>query len=229
MPGKVNPVLCESVNQVAARVFGNDATVAYGASQGILELNTYLPVMAGRALRVRDALLANVSQCSRSSASPGSRPTSSAAATSRAVSALATTLNPIIGYAQAASWSTAPSISALDHRGASRPSTWKVKGAALLEPTARSVAPHWGSRSAGQLACRASSRPLAPKRNVVGVAHPRAHDRVGQVEVAVASARVRIPPRRLEADGAATDLDRLEDDLGRLGGGRHLPSCPWRS
>ena len=27
MPGKVNPVLCESVNQVAARVFGNDATV----------------------------------------------------------------------------------------------------------------------------------------------------------------------------------------------------------
>ena len=42
MPGKVNPVICESVNQVAARVFGNDATVSYAASQGILELNTYL-------------------------------------------------------------------------------------------------------------------------------------------------------------------------------------------
>ena len=55
MPGKVNPVICESVNQVAARVFGNGATVSYAASQGILELNTYLPVMAGRAARVRRA------------------------------------------------------------------------------------------------------------------------------------------------------------------------------
>ena len=34
MPGKVNPVLCESVNQVAARVIGNDVTVGYAASQG---------------------------------------------------------------------------------------------------------------------------------------------------------------------------------------------------
>ena len=59
MPGKVNPVLCESVNQVAARVFGNDATVAFAASQGILELNTYLPVMAD-ALFESGTLLANV-------------------------------------------------------------------------------------------------------------------------------------------------------------------------
>ena len=59
MPGKVNPVLCEAVNQVAARVFGNDHTVAFGASQGILELNTYLPVMAD-ALFESGMLLANV-------------------------------------------------------------------------------------------------------------------------------------------------------------------------
>ena len=59
MPGKVNPVLCESVNQVSARVFGNDATVAFAASQGILELNTYLPVMAD-ALFESGTLLANV-------------------------------------------------------------------------------------------------------------------------------------------------------------------------
>ena len=59
MPGKVNPVLCESVNQVAARVFGNDATVGFAASQGILELNTYLPVMAD-ALFESGTLLANV-------------------------------------------------------------------------------------------------------------------------------------------------------------------------
>ena len=61
MPGKVNPVLCEAVNQVAARVFGNDHTVAYSASQGILELNTYLPVMAD-ALFESGMLLANVCQ-----------------------------------------------------------------------------------------------------------------------------------------------------------------------
>ena len=59
MPGKVNPVLCESVNQVAARVLGNDVTVAYAASQGILELNTYLPVMAD-ALLESGTLVANV-------------------------------------------------------------------------------------------------------------------------------------------------------------------------
>ncbi len=79
MPGKVNPVLCESVNQVAARVFGNDAVVAYGASQGILELNTYLPVMAD-ALLESGTLLANVEPgVRRPSAWPGSRPTSSGA------------------------------------------------------------------------------------------------------------------------------------------------------
>ena len=59
MPGKVNPVLCESVNQVAARVMGNDVTVGYAASQGILELNTYLPVIAD-ALLESATLLANV-------------------------------------------------------------------------------------------------------------------------------------------------------------------------
>ena len=40
-------------------MFGNDATVAYASSQGILELNTYLPVMA-EALLQSGELLANV-------------------------------------------------------------------------------------------------------------------------------------------------------------------------
>ena len=61
MPGKVNPVLCESVNQVAARVMGNDVTVGYAASQGILELNTYLPVIAD-ALLESATLLGNVAR-----------------------------------------------------------------------------------------------------------------------------------------------------------------------
>ncbi|MGN9910773.1 class II fumarate hydratase [Phytohabitans sp. LJ34] len=46
MPGKVNPVVCESVRQVCAQVIGNDATVAFAGSQGDFELNVMLPVMA---------------------------------------------------------------------------------------------------------------------------------------------------------------------------------------
>jgi fumarate hydratase, class II len=46
MPGKVNPVMCEMVTQVAVQVFGNDAAIAFAGSQGAFELNTYQPVMA---------------------------------------------------------------------------------------------------------------------------------------------------------------------------------------
>jgi fumarate hydratase, class II len=46
MPGKVNPVVPESVRQVCAQVIGNDAAVAFAGSQGDFELNVMLPVMA---------------------------------------------------------------------------------------------------------------------------------------------------------------------------------------
>ncbi len=46
MPGKVNPVICESVTQVAAQVIGNDAAVAVGGMNGHLELNVFIPVIA---------------------------------------------------------------------------------------------------------------------------------------------------------------------------------------
>jgi fumarate hydratase class II len=46
MPGKVNPVLCEVVIQVAAQVVGMDAAVTLGGLSGALELNTMLPSMA---------------------------------------------------------------------------------------------------------------------------------------------------------------------------------------
>jgi fumarate hydratase, class II len=46
MPGKVNPVMCESMMQVAARVIGNDQTVAFsGATGGQFQLNIMMPVM----------------------------------------------------------------------------------------------------------------------------------------------------------------------------------------
>lgn len=61
MPGKVNPVVCESVRQVAAQVIGNDATVTFAGSQGDFELNVMLPVM-GRNLLESIRLLAAVSR-----------------------------------------------------------------------------------------------------------------------------------------------------------------------
>jgi fumarate hydratase class II len=46
MPGKVNPVMCESMMQAVARVLGNDQTIAFaGATGGQFELNIMMPVM----------------------------------------------------------------------------------------------------------------------------------------------------------------------------------------
>jgi fumarate hydratase class II len=46
MPGKVNPVLCESVLQVAAHVIGCDATITLCGQGGNFELNTMMPIMS---------------------------------------------------------------------------------------------------------------------------------------------------------------------------------------
>jgi fumarate hydratase class II len=45
MPGKVNPTQSEAVTMVACQVFGNDAAIAFGASQGNFELNVFKPVI----------------------------------------------------------------------------------------------------------------------------------------------------------------------------------------
>ena len=45
MPGKVNPTQAEALTMVAVQVYGNDAAVAFAASQGNFELNVYKPVM----------------------------------------------------------------------------------------------------------------------------------------------------------------------------------------
>ena len=46
MPGKVNPVLCESLMMVCAQVFGHDATITWCGANGNFELNVMMPVMA---------------------------------------------------------------------------------------------------------------------------------------------------------------------------------------
>ena len=60
MPGKVNPVLCESVTMVAARVFGNQTTVTFCGANGQFELNTYMPLL-GQTVLESIRLLASAS------------------------------------------------------------------------------------------------------------------------------------------------------------------------
>ena len=50
MPAKVNPVIPESVTQVAAQVIGNDTAVTVGGLSGAFELNVYIPMMARNVL-----------------------------------------------------------------------------------------------------------------------------------------------------------------------------------
>jgi fumarate hydratase class II len=58
MPGKVNPVLCESLMMVCAQVIGNDSCVTWSGANGNFELNVMMPVMAHNVLE-STRLLAN--------------------------------------------------------------------------------------------------------------------------------------------------------------------------
>jgi fumarate hydratase, class II len=101
MPGKVNPVICEVCTQVAAQVIGNDAAITIGGLSGAFELNVYVPLMAKTLLesirllssactllaeKTVDGIEADVERCERYG---------------EATLAMATALNPFIGYDRA--------------------------------------------------------------------------------------------------------------------------------
>jgi fumarate hydratase class II len=102
MPGKVNPVLCEAVTQVAAQVVGNDAAVAFAGSQGNFELNVYVPVMA-RNLLESVALLTNVCRLFADRCVDGIEADEERClAYAESSPSLGTSLNPHLGYERAA-------------------------------------------------------------------------------------------------------------------------------
>jgi fumarate hydratase class II len=103
MPGKVNPVMCESLMQVAARVMGNDQTMAFcGAAGGQFQLNVMMPVMAAAALESIE-LLAAATRAFTERCLEGmeANPAACESAVEKSLS-LATGLNPYVGYQQAA-------------------------------------------------------------------------------------------------------------------------------
>jgi len=61
MPGKVNPVIAESLIQVCAQVIGNDTAITLGGMMGSFELNTMLPLIARNLLEQIDLLAAGTS------------------------------------------------------------------------------------------------------------------------------------------------------------------------
>src|SRR3954471_12894942 len=101
MPGKVNPVIPEVVLQVAAQVIGNDTAITIGGMQGQFELNVRVPLIARNLLgsiglltaastllarKCVDGIEANLEGCERSA---------------EGTLAVATALNPYIGYDKA--------------------------------------------------------------------------------------------------------------------------------
>jgi len=102
MPGKVNPVIPEVVMQVGAQVIGNDAAITVGGLQGNFELNVRIPLMA-RNLLGSIHLLATSSALFAEKCVEGVEP--NLAGTERSAEstlAVATALNPYIGYDRAA-------------------------------------------------------------------------------------------------------------------------------
>jgi fumarate hydratase class II len=98
MPGKVNPVIPEVVTQVAAQVIGNDAAIAFGGSQGNFELNVFVPMIARNLLESID-LLANVSVVFADTCIRGIEAnTATLERYAEASPAIATALNPRLGY-----------------------------------------------------------------------------------------------------------------------------------
>jgi len=102
MPGKINPVMAELAAMVSFQVVGNDTTVTLAVQAGQLELNVMMPTMAYNVLqsitlmanmlhqftdRCVAGITANIERCRQYAES---------------TIALATALNPVIGYAKAA-------------------------------------------------------------------------------------------------------------------------------
>jgi fumarate hydratase class II len=98
MPGKINPVVAESVNQVHKQVLGNDAAVSAGAARGEIDLNLYKPVLAHNFLESAE-LLANAAETFGERFIGKLEANADYCRTQVEQSmALATALNPAIGY-----------------------------------------------------------------------------------------------------------------------------------
>jgi aspartate ammonia-lyase len=101
MPGKVNPVIPEVVNQIAFEVIGNDVTVSFAAEAGQLQLNAFLPILAHSIFKslthLRNGCVTLTGRCVRGITANRERLEEHV---ERSIG-IVTALNPYIGYANA--------------------------------------------------------------------------------------------------------------------------------
>lgn len=98
MPGKVNPVVPESVIQACAKVIGNDATVTVAATTSSFELNTAMPVIATSVLESVNLLTDGSRALSTRVIDGLSANAEALRASAERSPALATALNTLVGY-----------------------------------------------------------------------------------------------------------------------------------
>jgi fumarate hydratase class II len=103
MPGKVNPVMCESLMQATARVLGNDQTITIcGAAGGNFQLNIMMPVMGQTTLESIQLMTGGVNAFIEfCMIGLEANPVACEASVEQSLS-MSTSLNPLIGYEKAA-------------------------------------------------------------------------------------------------------------------------------
>ncbi len=102
MPGKVNPTQCEAITMIACQVFGNDACIAFAASQGNFELNVFKPVIIYNLIQqirlLSDGMISFTDNCAQGIEAVPSKIQENLNKSLM----LVTALNPYIGYENAA-------------------------------------------------------------------------------------------------------------------------------
>jgi aspartate ammonia-lyase len=101
MPGKVNPIIPEVVNQIAFEVIGNDMTVTMASEGGQLQLNAFEPIIAWSLFKSIDHLRAGCQTLARNCVQGITANRALLAERVRRSAGLATALNPYIGYENA--------------------------------------------------------------------------------------------------------------------------------
>jgi len=101
MPGKVNPIIPEVVNQIAFEVIGNDVTITMAAEAGQLQLNAFEPIIAHSLFKSVEHLAAGCRTLTANCVRGITANRELLAERVRSSASLATALNPYIGYENA--------------------------------------------------------------------------------------------------------------------------------
>jgi aspartate ammonia-lyase len=101
MPGKINPIIPEVVNQIAFEVIGNDVTITMASEAGQLQLNAFEPIIGHSLFKSIEHLKAGCLTLAHNCVTGITANRALLAERARTSAGLATALNPYIGYENA--------------------------------------------------------------------------------------------------------------------------------